>query len=125
MKILSTEQGGACLKITIRAQAYSSIREFYMIEFLPGYLTENTQFLPKFAYNQRLVCLWPYKIEHRAGSSMLKNENSSIEHAQASKIYFRRPFFGLEHAQVQIKPSHPIILAENTCFVRIINPFGT
>ena len=46
----STEQGGACLKITIRAQAYSSIREFYMIEFLPGYLTENALFIPKFPY---------------------------------------------------------------------------
>ena len=30
---------------------------------------------------------------------MLKYENSSIEHAQASKIGFGRAFFGLEHAR--------------------------
>ena len=101
MKKSSIERARACSKMKIRAWAYSSIRKFYMIELLPGFLTENALFLPKFAYFQRLYCIEYEKIEHWAGSSMLKNENSSIKHARSSKIGFRRAFFGLEHARVQ------------------------
>ena len=109
-KYSSTEQARACLKTKIRARACSSIEKFYMIELLPGHLTKNALFLPKCVYFQRLYCIEYEKIEHRAGSSMLKNENSSIEHARSSKIGFGRAFFGLEHARVQ----HYQILTEKT-----------
>ena len=72
-----------------------------MIELLPGHLTKNALFLPQFVYFQRMYCIEYEKIEHREGSSMLRNENSSIEHARASKINFGRAFFGLEYARVQ------------------------
>ena len=100
-KYSSNEQARACLKTQIRARACSSIEKFYMIELLPGHLTKNALFLLKCVYFQRLYCIEYEKIEHRAGSSMLKNENSSIEHARSSKIGFGRAFFGLEHARVQ------------------------
>ena len=69
MKKSSIERARACSKMKIRAQACSSIRKFYMIELLPGNLTKNGLFLPKFAYFQKLVC-----------SSIKK---SSIKRAQA------------------------------------------
>ena len=57
MKKSSIERAQACSKMKIRARACSSIRKIYLIELLPGYLTENALFLPKFAYFQRLVCI--------------------------------------------------------------------
>ena len=57
MKNSSIERARACWKIKFRARVCSSIGKFCMIELLPGYLTENALFLPKFAYFQMLVCI--------------------------------------------------------------------
>ena len=57
MKNSSIERAQACSNMKFRARACSSIRKLCMIELLPGYLTENALFLPKFAYFQRLVCI--------------------------------------------------------------------